>query len=117
MSVAKRGAVALLLLRSSRGDRLAVLPAKPTHRVFHEEIYTNPSFTKRGDLYFVSHHHRLTLLGIRMAENLLDVGPPNAKRPKLNSPALPASDGPGKDVNTCVNKRSPSDIRWSWVKL
>uniref|UniRef100_W5M4A1 histone acetyltransferase n=1 Tax=Lepisosteus oculatus TaxID=7918 RepID=W5M4A1_LEPOC len=29
-----------------------------------------------------------------MAENLLDVGPPNPKRPKLNSPALSASDGP-----------------------
>uniref|UniRef100_A0A8C2WE27 histone acetyltransferase n=1 Tax=Cyclopterus lumpus TaxID=8103 RepID=A0A8C2WE27_CYCLU len=29
-----------------------------------------------------------------MAENLLDVGPPNSKRPKLNSPALLASDGP-----------------------
>ncbi|KAI3352943.1 hypothetical protein L3Q82_019524 [Scortum barcoo] len=29
-----------------------------------------------------------------MAENLLDVGPPNSKRPKLNSPALSASDGP-----------------------
>uniref|UniRef100_A0A667YLC8 histone acetyltransferase n=1 Tax=Myripristis murdjan TaxID=586833 RepID=A0A667YLC8_9TELE len=29
-----------------------------------------------------------------MADNLLDVGPPNAKRPKLNSPALSASDGP-----------------------
>uniref|UniRef100_A0A3Q3IBJ8 histone acetyltransferase n=1 Tax=Monopterus albus TaxID=43700 RepID=A0A3Q3IBJ8_MONAL len=28
-----------------------------------------------------------------MAENLLDVGPPNSKRPKLNSPALSASDG------------------------
>lgn len=31
-----------------------------------------------------------------MAENILDVGPPNPKRPKLNSPALSASDGPGK---------------------
>lgn len=31
----------------------------------------------------------------RMADNLLDVGPPNAKRPKLNSP-LSGSDGPGK---------------------
>lgn len=31
-----------------------------------------------------------------MAENLLDVGPPNPKRPKLNTPALSASDGPGK---------------------
>ncbi|CAL1601790.1 unnamed protein product [Knipowitschia caucasica] len=29
-----------------------------------------------------------------MADNLLDVGPPNSKRPKLNSPALSASDGP-----------------------
>ncbi|KAM6957345.1 CREB binding protein b isoform 2-T2 [Aplochiton taeniatus] len=29
-----------------------------------------------------------------MADNLLDVGPPNAKRAKLNSPALSASDGP-----------------------
>nr|XP_061778723.1 CREB-binding protein isoform X2 [Nerophis lumbriciformis] len=29
-----------------------------------------------------------------MAENLLDVGPPSSKRPKLNSPALSASDGP-----------------------
>ncbi|XP_034043874.1 CREB-binding protein-like isoform X1 [Thalassophryne amazonica] len=29
-----------------------------------------------------------------MAENLLDIGPPNSKRPKLNSPALSASDGP-----------------------
>ncbi|XP_063054379.1 histone lysine acetyltransferase CREBBP [Engraulis encrasicolus] len=29
-----------------------------------------------------------------MAENLLDVGPPNPKRPKLNTPALSASDGP-----------------------
>ncbi|KAM6942282.1 CREB-binding protein isoform 1-T1 [Lycodopsis pacificus] len=29
-----------------------------------------------------------------MAENLLDVGPPNSKRPKLTSPALSASDGP-----------------------
>ncbi|KAJ8398757.1 hypothetical protein AAFF_G00419540 [Aldrovandia affinis] len=29
-----------------------------------------------------------------MSENLLDVGPPNPKRPKLNSPALSASDGP-----------------------
>ncbi|KAF3844134.1 hypothetical protein F7725_016182 [Dissostichus mawsoni] len=29
-----------------------------------------------------------------MAENLLDVGPPNSKRPKLSSPALSASDGP-----------------------
>ncbi|KAL4658138.1 CREB-binding protein [Arapaima gigas] len=29
-----------------------------------------------------------------MAENLLDVGPSNPKRPKLNSPALSASDGP-----------------------
>ncbi|XP_016890788.1 CREB-binding protein isoform X2 [Cynoglossus semilaevis] len=28
-----------------------------------------------------------------MAENLLDVGPPTSKRPKLNSPALSASDG------------------------
>ncbi|XP_041838054.1 CREB-binding protein isoform X5 [Melanotaenia boesemani] len=28
-----------------------------------------------------------------MAENLLDVGPPSSKRPKLNSPALSASDG------------------------
>ncbi|XP_028303327.1 CREB-binding protein isoform X3 [Gouania willdenowi] len=28
-----------------------------------------------------------------MAENLLDVGPPNPKRPRLNSPALSASDG------------------------
>lgn len=31
-----------------------------------------------------------------MAENLLDVGPPTSKRPKLNSPALSASDGQGK---------------------
>ncbi|XP_073721148.1 histone lysine acetyltransferase CREBBP-like isoform X2 [Misgurnus anguillicaudatus] len=29
-----------------------------------------------------------------MADNLLDMGPPNAKRPKLNSPALPSSDTP-----------------------
>ncbi|KAG9340447.1 hypothetical protein JZ751_021560 [Albula glossodonta] len=29
-----------------------------------------------------------------MAENLLDVGPPNAKRQKLNAPALSTSDGP-----------------------
>ncbi|XP_028841231.1 CREB-binding protein-like isoform X2 [Denticeps clupeoides] len=29
-----------------------------------------------------------------MADNVLDGGPPNAKRPKLNSPALPAADGP-----------------------
>ncbi|XP_056442784.1 histone lysine acetyltransferase CREBBP isoform X3 [Gadus chalcogrammus] len=29
-----------------------------------------------------------------MAENLLDVGPPHSKRPKLSSPALLASDGP-----------------------
>lgn len=29
-----------------------------------------------------------------MAENLLEPGPPNSKRPKLNSPALSASDGP-----------------------
>ncbi|XP_062840923.1 CREB binding protein b isoform X2 [Trichomycterus rosablanca] len=29
-----------------------------------------------------------------MADNLLDMGPPNAKRPKLNSPALSSSDGP-----------------------
>ncbi|KAG7460161.1 hypothetical protein MATL_G00218310 [Megalops atlanticus] len=29
-----------------------------------------------------------------MAENLLDVGPPNPKRPKLNSPALSTTDGP-----------------------
>lgn len=29
-----------------------------------------------------------------MAENLLEVGPPNSKRPKLSSPALSASDGP-----------------------
>ncbi|XP_044047241.1 histone lysine acetyltransferase CREBBP isoform X7 [Siniperca chuatsi] len=29
-----------------------------------------------------------------MAENLLDSGPPLSKRPKLNSPALSASDGP-----------------------
>ncbi|XP_047189650.1 CREB-binding protein isoform X4 [Scophthalmus maximus] len=28
-----------------------------------------------------------------MAENLLDVGPPNSKRPKLSSPALSATDG------------------------
>ncbi|XP_023128087.1 CREB-binding protein isoform X5 [Amphiprion ocellaris] len=28
-----------------------------------------------------------------MAENLLDIGPPNSKRPKLNSPALSTSDG------------------------
>uniref|UniRef100_A0A1A8F557 histone acetyltransferase n=1 Tax=Nothobranchius korthausae TaxID=1143690 RepID=A0A1A8F557_9TELE len=28
-----------------------------------------------------------------MAENLLDIGPPSSKRPKLNSPALSASDG------------------------
>ncbi|KAG7485366.1 CREB-binding protein isoform X2 [Solea senegalensis] len=28
-----------------------------------------------------------------MAENLLDVGPPSSKRPKLNSPALSTSDG------------------------
>ncbi|XP_047434584.1 CREB-binding protein isoform X4 [Mugil cephalus] len=28
-----------------------------------------------------------------MAENLLDTGPPSSKRPKLNSPALSASDG------------------------
>uniref|UniRef100_A0A3B4B9E6 adenylate cyclase n=1 Tax=Periophthalmus magnuspinnatus TaxID=409849 RepID=A0A3B4B9E6_9GOBI len=33
-----------------------------------------------------------------MADNLLDVGPPTAKRPKLNSP-LSGSDGPGKDVD------------------
>lgn len=32
----------------------------------------------------------------RMADNLLDAGPPTAKRPKLNSP-LSGSDGPGKD--------------------
>lgn len=31
-----------------------------------------------------------------MADNLLEVGPPTAKRPKLNSP-LSVSDGPGKD--------------------
>lgn len=31
-----------------------------------------------------------------MAENMLDVGPPSSKRPKLNSPALSASDGQGK---------------------
>lgn len=31
-----------------------------------------------------------------MADNLLDMGPPNAKRPKLNSPALSSSDTPGK---------------------
>lgn len=35
-------------------------------------------------------------LPIRMADNLLDVGPPTAKRPKLNSP-LSGSDGPGKN--------------------
>uniref|UniRef100_A0A674MBF3 histone acetyltransferase n=1 Tax=Takifugu rubripes TaxID=31033 RepID=A0A674MBF3_TAKRU len=29
-----------------------------------------------------------------MAENLLEMGPPSSKRPKLNSPALSASDGP-----------------------
>ncbi|ROK28258.1 hypothetical protein DPX16_6599 [Anabarilius grahami] len=29
-----------------------------------------------------------------MADNLLDMGPPNAKRPKLNSPALSSSDTP-----------------------
>uniref|UniRef100_G3Q4J0 histone acetyltransferase n=1 Tax=Gasterosteus aculeatus aculeatus TaxID=481459 RepID=G3Q4J0_GASAC len=29
-----------------------------------------------------------------MAENLLEAGPPNSKRPKLSSPALSASDGP-----------------------
>ncbi|XP_056608179.1 CREB-binding protein-like isoform X1 [Triplophysa dalaica] len=27
-----------------------------------------------------------------MADNLLEMGPPNAKRPKMNSPALPSSD-------------------------
>lgn len=31
-----------------------------------------------------------------MADNIMDMGPPNAKRPKLNSPALSSSDGPGK---------------------
>lgn len=31
-----------------------------------------------------------------MAENLLDVGPPNSKRAKLNPPALLAADGPGE---------------------
>lgn len=33
-----------------------------------------------------------------MAENVLDSGPPSAKRPKLSPPALPASasDGNGK---------------------
>lgn len=34
-----------------------------------------------------------------MADNLLDVGPPTAKRPKLNSP-LSGSDGPGERT-TC----------------
>ncbi|MCJ8739495.1 hypothetical protein PDJAM_G00047830 [Pangasius djambal] len=29
-----------------------------------------------------------------MADNIMDMGPPNAKRPKLNSPALSSSDGP-----------------------
>lgn len=33
-----------------------------------------------------------------MAENLLEMGPPSSKRPKLNSPALSASDGPGKGL-------------------
>lgn len=36
-----------------------------------------------------------------MAENVLDSGPPSAKRPKLSSPALSASasDGNGKDYS------------------
>uniref|UniRef100_A0A0E9W5T4 Uncharacterized protein n=1 Tax=Anguilla anguilla TaxID=7936 RepID=A0A0E9W5T4_ANGAN len=47
-----------------------------------------------------------------MAENLLDVGPPNPKRPKLNSPARSASDGPGKEGPclwqlTVITCRSP----------
>lgn len=43
-----------------------------------------------------------------MAENMLEIGPPNSKRPKLNSPALSSSDGPGKaplsESDTVVSK-------------
>uniref|UniRef100_A0A672YD34 histone acetyltransferase n=1 Tax=Sphaeramia orbicularis TaxID=375764 RepID=A0A672YD34_9TELE len=44
-----------------------------------------------------------------MAENLLDVGPPNSKRPKLNSPALSASDGPGTGLNFARISGGPGD--------
>lgn len=33
-----------------------------------------------------------------MADNIMEMAPPNAKRPKLNSPALSSSDGPGKKI-------------------
>lgn len=36
-----------------------------------------------------------------MADNVLESGPPSAKRPKLSSPALSASDGNGK-YNACI---------------
>lgn len=47
-----------------------------------------------------------------MAENLLEMGPPSSKRPKLNSPALSASDGPGKGLpsTTCTRKHHHSRL-------
>lgn len=45
-----------------------------------------------------------------MAENLLDVGPPSSKRPKLNSPALSASDGQGKGLNSVCTRKHQSNV-------
>lgn len=48
-----------------------------------------------------------------MADNLLDVvGPPTAKRPKLNSP-LSGSDGTGKQENS---KRQQAQNKCNWLK-
>lgn len=53
-----------------------------------------------------------------MAENLLDVGPPNPKRPKLNTPALSASDGPGKSgLLTLANVNISNTTRYVANKL
>lgn len=49
-----------------------------------------------------------------MADNLLDMGPSSAKRPKLNSPALSSSDTPGKMLITPVKSENlPELIRHS----
>lgn len=46
-----------------------------------------------------------------MADNLLDMGPSSAKRPKLNSPALSSSDTPGKMLlSTPVTSESLSEL-------
>lgn len=47
-----------------------------------------------------------------MAENVLESGPPSAKRPKLSSPALSASasDGNGKYFNFILQINKDRDI-------